>query len=204
VSEIRHVVFDLGRVLIEWEPEIPYRRLIPDATERRRFLTEVCNARWLIETDLGATWADAERDLIAQHPGEADLIRAFRENWHDMVPGFVDGTPLILSELISHGHDVTALTNFAGDTFYEVADRFPLLRSFRGVTVSGRVGLVKPDEAIFKLHADEFNMAPEATLFFDDTPANVAAAHRAGWRAELFTDAETMRKDLKRYGIKID
>jgi FMN phosphatase YigB (HAD superfamily) len=203
MTEIQHVVLDLGRVLIHWEPELPYRRLIPDEAERRRFLTEVCNARWLIETDLGGTWLDAERDLIARHPADEAMIRAFREHWHEMVPGFVDGTPLILSELISHGYDVTALTNFADDTFYEAADRFPLLRSFRGVTVSARVGLVKPDEAIFKRHAEDFALAPQATLFFDDTPANVASAKRAGWRAEIFTDAETMRRDLSRYGVWI-
>ena len=204
MTQIRHVVFDLGRVLIHWEPELPYRRLIPDEADRRRFLTDICNARWLIETDLGGTWFDAERDLIARHPADEAMIRAFREHWHEMVPGFVDGTPLILSELISHGHDVTALTNFADDTFFELEDRLPLLRSFRGVTVSARVKLVKPDEAIFKRHADDFDLNPPATLFFDDTPANVAAAKRAGWQAEVFTDAETMRKDLKRYAVKID
>jgi FMN phosphatase YigB (HAD superfamily) len=203
MTQIRHVVFDLGRVLVHWEPELPYRRLIPDEAERRRFLTEVCNARWLIETDLGGNWFDAERELIARYPAEEAMIRAFREHWHEMVPGFVDGTPLILSELISHGYDVTALTNFADDTFDEAADRFPLLRSFRGVTISARVGLVKPDEAIFKRHAEDFALAPQATLFFDDTPANVASAKRAGWQAEIFTDAETMRKDLSRYGVRI-
>jgi FMN phosphatase YigB (HAD superfamily) len=204
MTPIRHVVFDLGRVLIHWEPELPYHRLIPDATERRRFLTEVCNARWLIETDLGGNWFDAERELIARYPADEAMIRAFREHWHEMVPGFVDGTPLILSELISHGYDVTALTNFADDTFDEAADRFPLLKSFRGVTISARVKLVKPDEAIFKRHAEDFALAPQATLFFDDTPANVAAAKRAGWQAELFTDAETMRGDLRRHGVRIE
>jgi 2-haloacid dehalogenase len=203
MSDIRHVVFDLGRVVIHWEPEIPYRNLIPDETERRHFLAEVCNGQWLAETDRGASWAEAERGLIQRHPERATMIRAFRENWHAMVPGYVDGTPLILSELLAGGYDVTALTNFAEDTFLEAEIRFPLLKSFRGVTVSARVGAVKPDPSIFERHARDFALEPEATLFFDDTPANVAAAQRAGWWGEIFTDAETMRDDLKRHGVKI-
>jgi len=85
----------------------------------------------------------------------------------------------------------------------EAEIRFPLLKSFRGVTVSARVGAVKPAALIFERHAREFALEPEATLFFDDTPANVAAARRAGWHGEIFTDAETMHNDLKRYGVKI-
>jgi FMN phosphatase YigB (HAD superfamily) len=203
MSEIRHIVLDLGRVVIRWEPEIPYRALILDAAERQHFLTEVCNGRWLAETDQGASWAEAEHGLIERFPGHAAMIRAFRENWHAMVPGYVEGTPLILSELLAGGYDVTALTNFAQDTFLEAEIRFPLLKSFRGVTVSARIGVVKPNAAIFERHARDFALAPEATLFFDDLPANVEAARRAGWHGEVFTDAEAMRADLKRYGIDI-
>ena len=80
MTEIRHVVFDLGQVLIRWEPENPYRRLIPDEAERRRFLTEVVTHEWNLEQDRGRSWADAEAALIAEHPHHADLIRAFRAN----------------------------------------------------------------------------------------------------------------------------
>jgi FMN phosphatase YigB (HAD superfamily) len=203
MSAIRNIVFDLGRVVIRWEPEIPYRGLILDAAERQQFLAEICNGQWLAETDRGASWPEAERILIERHPNRAAMIRAFRENWHAMVPGYVEGTPLIISELLAGGYDVTALTNFAEDTFLEAEIRFPLLKSFRGVTVSARVGVIKPDAAIFDRHSADFALAPEATLFFDDMPANVAAARGAGWHGEVFTDAETMRKDLERYGISI-
>jgi HAD superfamily hydrolase (TIGR01509 family) len=204
LSAIRHIVFDLGRVLLRWEPELPFLRLIPDAIEREHFLTEVCNARWLLDTDLGTSWEEAERALIARHPEQKAMIRAFRQHWHEMVPGLVEGTPLILSQLIASGHDVTALTNFATDTFDEALDRFGLLGAFRGITVSARVGLAKPDEAIFERHAADFGLDPGATLFFDDAPANVHAAQRVGWQAEIFRDADTMRRDLKRHGVKID
>jgi 2-haloacid dehalogenase len=204
VNEIRHIVFDLGRVVLHWEPEIPYHRLIPDQAERRRFLSEICNADWLRQTDLGTSWSDAERELIAQNPEDEELIRAFRRNWHEMTPDVVEGTPYIIETLIAEGRDVTALTNFADDTFEEAKERFPVLGRFRGVTVSARVGLAKPDQAIFRRHEYDFDIKPDATLFFDDMSDNIAAARQAGWNAERFTDAKTMRTDLIRYGIDLD
>ena len=203
MTAIRHIVFDLGRVLLHWEPELPYRRLIPDDVARRRFMAEVCNAAWLRETDLGVTWDEAERRLIERFPDQADMIRAFRRNWHAMVPDTIADTPEILAELLAAGYDVTALTNFAEDTYEEALERFPLLRSFRGVTVSAHAQLAKPDEAIFDHHAKAFGLTPAATLFFDDIAANVAAARRAGWNAEQFIDAAKMRAELHRHGINV-
>jgi HAD superfamily hydrolase (TIGR01509 family) len=201
MSEIRHVVFDLGQVLIRWDPEAPYRRLIPDADERRRFLAEVITHEWNLEQDRGRSWADAEAALIAEHPQHADLIRAFRANWWEMVPGQIDETVSIVEELIEGGVDVTALTNWAADTFAEAEATFPFLARFRGITVSGRIGLVKPDAAIFRHHADAFDLNAANTLFIDDNAVNVAAARAAGWKAEQFVSADVLRADLRRYGL---
>ena len=201
MTEIRHIVFDLGQVLIRWDPEAPYRRLIPDADERRRFLTEVVTHEWNLEQDRGRSWTDAEATLIAEHPHHAELIRAFRANWWEMVPGQIDETVTILDELIDGGADVTALTNWASDTFMEAEAKFAFLSRFRGITVSGRIGLVKPDAAIYRHHAETFGLAPAATLFIDDNPANVAAARALGWQAEQFVEAEQLAADLRRYGV---
>lgn len=201
MNEIRHIVFDIGNVLLRWEPEIPYRRLIPDANARRHFLTEICTGDWNKEQDRGRSWPDAEAALIARFPEHAPLIRAFRANWHEMIPGSLDETPEILDELVASGQDVTALTNFASDTFVEAVERFPYLRLFRGITVSGDIGLVKPEPEIYRLHAETFGLTPAAILFFDDTAANVEAAREAGWQAERFVDAATMRADLARHGV---
>jgi HAD superfamily hydrolase (TIGR01509 family) len=201
VSDIRHVVFDLGQVLIRWDPEAPYRRLIPDADERRRFLTEVVTHEWNLEQDRGRSWEDAEAALIAEHPNHADLIRAFRANWSEMVPGAINENVAILDSLIENGTDVTALTNWAADTFTEAEREFSFLSRFRGITVSGRVGVVKPDAAIYRHHADRFVLAPAHTLFIDDNAANVAAARAVGWRAEQYVSTEQLAADLRRYNL---
>ncbi|HZP18582.1 MAG TPA: HAD family phosphatase [Bauldia sp.] len=203
MSGIKHIVFDLGNVLVRWDPEIPYRRLIPDAAARRRFLDEVCNSAWLAKTDAGATWAEAEAELIVAHPADAAMIREFRRHHAEMLPGPIEESTAIANRLIDAGYDVTALTNWAADTFLEAEQRFPVFRRFRGVTVSARIGTVKPDAAIFRHHAETFGLQPAATLFFDDSPRNVAAARAAGWNAEVFVDPDGLRRDLARHGIPL-
>jgi 2-haloacid dehalogenase len=201
VNEIRHVVFDLGQVLIAYDAEKPFRRLIPDADERARFLAEVCTHDWNLEQDRGRSWRKAEDLLIARHPDKADLIRAFRANWWEMIPGPIDANIAMVDDLIDRGLDVTALTNWAPDTFDEAEQRFPFLARFRGITVSGRIGLIKPDAAIYQRHARTFRLEPAKTLFFDDNPANVEGARNLGWQAETYVSTDTLRADLRRYGL---
>ena len=198
---IRHIVFDIGKVLIHYDPELPFRRLIPDAEERRHFLAEICTNDWNIEQDRGRTWEEAETLLIAAHPDHAENIRAFRRHWHEMVPHAYEETVAVMERLIDAGHDVTMLTNFAADTFAEARKRFPFLNRPRGVTVSGEVALIKPDPKIYAHHAESFGLRPSATLFIDDSPANVEGAQAAGWNAIRFQNAETLKADLERFGL---
>ena len=187
MPEIRHIVFDIGKVLIHYDPEIPFRRLIPDSEERRWFLENVCTSDWNIEQDRGRSWQEAEALLIAEHPAQEANIRAFRQNWHAMVPNHYADSVAILERLIEDGHDVTMLTNFAADTFREAQARFDFLNRPRGVTVSGEIGLIKPDRAIYDHHVSSFGLEPSATLFIDDSQKNVDGAKAAGWQAVLFT-----------------
>jgi len=203
MTEIQHIVFDIGRVLLHWDPELPYLDLIPDAKRRRWFLETVCSPAWNAEQDRGRDWAEAEALLIAEFPEEQDLIRAYRARWHDMVPHAHDDVVDVLNRLIDDGHDVTMLTNFNDQTFTEVRARFPFLDRPRGVTVSGEVRLLKPEPEIYSRHAASFALKPSAILFTDDSPANVAAAEAAGWNAVLFRDAERLKADLREHGIAI-
>lgn len=203
MTEIRHIVFDIGKVLVHYDPEIPFRRLIPDDTERRWFFDNVCTHDWNVEQDRGRRWEDAEALLIAGYPDHARNIRSFRLHWHEMVPHPYKESVAILERLIDQGHDVTMLTNFASDTFAEARQRFPFLQRPRGVTVSADVGLIKPDRAIYEHHANAFGLEPAATLFIDDSKTNVEGARAAGWQSVQFIDAATLRADLARYGFVI-
>ncbi|SON54695.1 alpha-D-glucose-1-phosphatase [Hartmannibacter diazotrophicus] len=200
-EKIRHVVFDIGRVLVHYEAEVPYRHLIPDEKTRRWFLDNVCTDAWNYEQDRGRSWADAEAVLIAEHPDWENLIRAFRRHWHEMVPYAYDGTVSIMDELLEAGYDVTLLTNFSADTFPEVQELYPFLKKPRGATVSGLVGVMKPDPAIYKAHVEAFDLDPAATVFIDDKLENVDAAKAAGWQGIHFSDAEALRQEIGAMGL---
>jgi len=201
MTEIRHIVFDIGRVLIHYDAELPFLRLIPDAAERRWFMENVCTSPWNIEQDRGRSWEEAEAELLAVHPGHAENIRNFRRHWHEMVPHAYDDSVAVMERLIEAGHDVTLLTNFAADTFTEARKRFPFLERPRGITVSGEIRTIKPDPEIFEHHARAFDLEPQATLFIDDSQKNVEGARAAGWQAVQFTDAEALEADLRRFGL---
>lgn len=201
MSEIRHIVYDIGKVLIHYDPDLPFSRIIPDPAERRWFFDNVCTSDWNIEQDRGRTWEEAEALLIAEFPDHETSIRAFRQNWHEMVPHSYDDSVALMESLVDAGHDVTMLTNWASDTFREARGRFGFLERPRGVTVSGDVGLIKPDRRIYDLHVETFGLDPKASLFIDDSQKNVNAAIDAGWQAVLFTNAKTLEADLERLGI---
>ena len=201
MTEIRHIVFDIGKVLIHYDPHIPFSRLIPDADERRWFFENICTHDWNVEQDRGRTWEEAEALLIDAHPTHEENIRNFRRHWHEMIPHAYEDSAALMTGLIDAGRDVTMLTNFASDTFVEARQRFSFLQRPRGVTVSGDVGFIKPEREIYDLHASTFGLEPSATIFIDDSPPNVEGARQAGWQAVLFQNAKTLEADLERLGI---
>lgn len=201
MTEIRHIVFDIGKVLITYDPEIPFRRLIPDAAERAHFLAHICTGDWNIEQDRGRTWTEAEALLIAAHPSHEANIRSFRKHWHEMVPSDIPESVALMRRLIAEGRDVTLLTNFASDTFREAQRMYPFLTETRGVTVSGHVKVIKPDPEIYRIHTQTFGLEPAATLFIDDSAKNVKWAEDFGWQAVLFTSPEQLMADLLRFGL---
>ena len=201
--EIRHIVFDIGRVLIHYDPHIPFSRLIPDDAERNWFFANVCTHYWNLEQDSGRSWEDAEALLITDYPDHAENIRAFRKHWHEMVSHAYVESVAIMETLVADGRDGTMLTNFAADTFKEARKLYPFLDLPRGVTVSGEIGLIKPELAIYERHARDFGLAPAHTLFIDDAEKNVEGARAAGWNAVHFKDAEKLKSDLAAHGITL-
>lgn len=203
MTEIRHIVFDIGKVLIHYDPNIPFSRFIPDTRQRKWFFDNVCTHEWNLEQDRGRSWQDAEAEAIATYPDHAENIRNFRRHWNAMVPHAYEDSVALMDRLIDNGHDVTMLTNFAADTFVEAKRRFPFLHRPRGVTVSGEIRKIKPDREIYDHHAAAFGLEPSATLFIDDSAPNVEGAIAAGWHSVLFTGAPKLESDLRVLGIAV-
>jgi 2-haloacid dehalogenase len=196
------VVFDIGNVLLDWDPRHLYRDLIADPAERERFLAEICPPGWNLEQDRGRPWEAAIAERVALFPQHAALIRAFREEWHRMVAGVVPGSVELLAALRTREVPLYAITNFAADTFEECVPRFPFLRdAFLDVVVSAHVGLVKPDPAIYRLLLERNGLAAARCLFVDDSPANVRAAEGLGMHAHHFRDAAGLEAVLRGAGL---
>ena len=201
MTPVRAVVFDIGGVLVEWDPRRLYRTMFDDPDAMEDFLATVVTDEWNATLDAGRSFAEAVAELVARHPERAAEISAYHERWPEMLGDAVPGTAELVAELRSAGVPVYALTNFSGETFPLARKRFGFLGDFDGVLVSGQEGVVKPDPAIYALAAQRFGLEPAATLFVDDRRDNVEAARRAGWHAEVFTDAPALRRHLRAAGL---
>jgi 2-haloacid dehalogenase len=194
------VVFDLGGVLIDWNPRHLYRKLFEDEAKMERFLSEVCSPVWNVTLDAGMSFDEGIAELLRRHPDESHLIRAWKERWEEMLGGAIEGAVALLDELHAAGMPLYALTNWSAETFPIGRRHFPFLERFRDIVVSGQEKIVKPDPRIFELLVRRTGVAPERTVFIDDGERNVAAAARLGFRAVRFTDPESLRASLTALG----
>ena len=200
---IETVAFDLGGVLIDWNPRHLYRRLLDDEAAIERFLAEVCTPEWNAALDAGYPFADAVAELVRAHPEQAALIEAYRSRWPEMLGGCFPETLEIMRRLRRKGIPIYALSNWAVETFPSTRDQFPFLDEFDGILLSGQVGVGKPDPAIFRLFLERFGLTAESTVFIDDSPANVAVARSLGIQALLFKDAAQIRLELQTLGLPV-
>ena len=198
------VVFDLGGVLIDWDPRYLYRQLFDDPDEMESFLAEVTTAEWNAHQDAGRPWAEAIELLVAEHPERQELIEAFHARWPEMLAGEIPGTVHVLAELRAAGVRLVALSNWSAEMFPIARERFDFLAWFEGIVISGDVGVNKPDRRIFELLIDRFGIEPAAALFIDDSAANVDAAAALGFHAIHFTDPTALRVELVRLGLLRD
>lgn len=195
------VVFDLGGVLIDWNPRYLYRTLFDDETAMEAFLADVVSAEWNSQQDAGRTWAEAVAELTAVHPEHAELIAAYWHRWHETLGDAIAPTVEILDELRRDGVRLLALSNWSSEMFPVARPRYPFLDWFEGIVVSGDVKLAKPDPRIFQLLLDEHGLDPATTVFIDDSEANVKAAARIGMTAIQFEDAAELREELVGLGL---
>jgi len=191
-----NIVFDLGMVLIEWDPRHLYRKVFADEAKMEWFLENVCNSAWNLEQDRGRDWKDAIREAVNRHPDHAREIQLYRERWMEMVPGAIAGSVKILEDLHAANVPLYAITNWNGETFQETRARFSFLNHFHDIIVSGDEKILKPDSAIFELLCVRNNLRANECLFIDDSLKNVHGAEACGWKGHHFTSPDGLRKAL--------
>jgi 2-haloacid dehalogenase len=200
---VEAVVFDLGGVLLDWDPRHLYRQLFGDPDEMADFLRRICTPDWHRQHDLGAETARSCADLARRHPDQAGLIMAWAERGEEMVAGQIDGTVAVLADLTAAGVPCFALSNMEAETFPLRRDRFAFMRQFDGWVISGLEGVAKPDPEIFRILLGRYRLDPARTAFVDDAPANVAAARQLGLAALQFAGPARLRRDLRALGLPV-
>jgi 2-haloacid dehalogenase len=198
------VVFDLGGVLLDWNPRHLYRKLFDDEAEMDRFLSEVCTMEWHHAHDLGVPPEQTVPPLVEAHPEYAEHIWAWPRRSEEMVAGPIDESVEILRTLKERGVPVYALTNMETWTYPDRLERYPFLRWFDGTVVSGFEGVAKPDRRIYELLLDRYGLAARTTLLVDDSPKNVAAARGVGMQAVQFESPAGLRERLRDAGLLVD
>ena len=193
----RTVIFDIGGVLIDWNPKYLYSKLLPDDAAIEAYLSEIGFDEWNRALDAGGLWETAIAERVARYPHHKDLIEALHLRWHEMLPGDIPGTVAILERLSAQGVPLYAITNYSTEKWVETQERFPFFAHFRDIVVSGDEKMLKPDAAIYRLCLQRNGLEAEACIFIDDVARNVAAAKSVGIDAILFESPEKLAEDLR-------
>jgi 2-haloacid dehalogenase len=196
-----NIVFDLGMVLIQWDPRHLYRKVFADEARMEWFLANVCTNDWNLAQDGGRSFDEGVAEATSHYPEYAAEIAMYRDRWMEMVPGAIDGSVAILEELHRKAVPLYAITNWNGDTFRATRNRFPFLSLFRDIVVSGDEKIIKPDPAIFHLLAKRNGIELTDSLFIDDSMKNIVGCEAVGMKGHHFTTPESLRAALVTTGV---
>ncbi|QCR24002.1 HAD family phosphatase [Pontibacter sp. SGAir0037] len=196
------IIFDLGAVLIDWNPHYLYRKIFQEEAEMLHFLENICTPAWNEEQDAGRSLQEATAMLVEQFPDHAAYIQAFYGRWEEMLGGAIEGTVAIFRELKeSNKYKIYALTNWSAETFPIAKERFDFLNWFDGVVVSGDEKDRKPFPSFYQTLLDRYQVKPEEAVFIDDNLRNVKAAEELGIPSIHFTSPEALREKLEEKGV---
>lgn len=190
------IVFDVGGVLVDWDPRHLYRKVFDDPDEMEAFLAEVCTWEWHHRHDAGVPFAESIPALSQAFPEHADLIAMWETRYGEMIPGEIPGTADVVRDLHARGDRLLVLSNMPSEVWTPLTERFDWFALFEGWVVSGEEKLVKPDPRLYRILIERFDVDPAASVFVDDRVENVDAAAALGFDAVLFTDAESLRRSL--------
>lgn len=198
MQSIKNIIFDLGGVLVDWNPDYLYRKLIVDPTERRRFLDDICSFEWNEEQDGGRTIEEANRILIDKFPEHKEMIEVYYQRWEEMLSGPIHNTVEIFRKLkATNKFGIYALTNWSAETFPRALEMFEFFHWFDGRIVSGEEKTRKPFKEIFDITLTRFNLIANETLFIDDNLRNIHAAKELGIITHHFVSPEALDDYLK-------
>lgn len=206
-AAVEAILFDVGNVLVEWDPRHLYRKIFcgadgtADEARIERFLAEICTTAWHERHDLGRSPAEQVAERAALHPAYAAEIAAFYDRFQEMIPGAIAGSVALKRRLKARGLPIYGLTNFGVETYAETRRRFDFLREFDGVVVSGEERIKKPDPAIFAIVVERFAVHPATTLFVDDSARNIATASTLGFQTHQFRGTEGLAAALGALGL---
>lgn len=196
---IKAIIFDLGGVLLDWNPLALYQKHFPNLSsdEIRAFFSEVNFSAWNLEQDRGRSFDEGVAELSARFPHRAALIRAYHEHWPDCIGGAIDGTVRILEQFSGNGLKMVGLTNFSSEKLALTRPKFPFFRHFDDVIVSSEVKLIKPDPAIYRLTLERIGCRAEECVFVDDSLPNIEMARQLGFHAIHFQSPEQVQAELE-------
>jgi len=198
------VIFDLGGVLVNWDPRHLYGRFFNnDFVAMEQFLTEIDFHAWNLEQDRGRSFADGVAELSAKFPQYADLIHAYDRYWEDSITGQIDGSIELLQALKAAGYAVGLLSNISTEKYEVLRRKYRFFDYFDSQLISAKVKLLKPDPRIYALLLEQINQAAEDCIFIDDSAVNVAGADRVGMTAIQFQSPQQLKTELQQRGVLI-
>ncbi len=202
MSNIKNIIFDLGGVLIDWNPDYMYKKIIPDLEYRTWFLNTICTLDWNEKQDGGRTIEEATNELIIQYPDQKQNILAYYERWEEMLNGSIPGTVDIF-KILKENKDlkIYALTNWSAETFPRALEIFDFLHWFDGRIVSGEENTRKPHKDIYELIVNRFSLHKDETIFIDDNLRNILAAEEFGIRSIHFKSPELLKSSLEELNL---
>ena len=202
MNSIKNIIFDLGGVLIDWNPDYMYKKIMPDLEYRNWFLNTICTLDWNEKQDGGRTIEAATNELISQFPEHKENILAYYDRWEEMLNGSIPGTVDLFKTLKENKNlKIFALTNWSAETFPRALEIFDFLHWFDGRIVSGEENTRKPHKEIYELIVNRFSLNKDETIFIDDNLRNILAAEEFGIRSIHFKSPELLKSSLEELNL---